>query len=95
MSGDLSRIFWNVFVIDKRCKGPNLVNILEVSEMIQKVLEYVRGTTLAIFGLIKTRKKRNAFLKTKKTTTPPKMFAEFWALLDPRFGPQRSDGPTT
>ncbi len=33
----------------KRCQGPDLVKMLEVPEMFQKVLEYVRESKFAIW----------------------------------------------
>ena len=35
--------FLGILVIIKRCERPDLVKCLEVPEIIQKVLEYVRG----------------------------------------------------
>ena len=37
-----SCISWGILVINKGCKGPDLVNLLQVPKMIQKVLVYVR-----------------------------------------------------
>ena len=38
-----SCISWSNLVLKNKCKRPDLVNILEIPEIIQKVLEYVRG----------------------------------------------------
>ena len=38
------------FDVKTRCQGPDVVNILEVPRIFQKVLEYVRGPQLAILG---------------------------------------------
>ena len=39
---------WSVFVMNMGCKGPDLDDLLELPDMIQKVSEYVRGPKLAI-----------------------------------------------
>ena len=44
------------FEITKGCKGPDLVNTFEAPKMIQKVLEYVRESTLAIWESCKPQK---------------------------------------
>ena len=43
-----SCIFWIIFVINTGSEDPYLVDVLEVPEIIQKVLEYVRESKLAI-----------------------------------------------
>ena len=43
-----SCIRWSISVINKGCKGPDLVIVFEVPEMVQKVLEYVWEPELAI-----------------------------------------------
>ena len=45
-----------VFVINTGCAGPDLVNILEVPKIMQRVLESIRNHQLAILGIIKTPK---------------------------------------
>ena len=39
----ISYSFWSILVINEGCKGPDLVNILEVSKITQKVLEPIRN----------------------------------------------------
>ena len=57
-----------VFVINKGCKGPDLVNILEVPKMIQKVFEYVRGLKLAIWELLTFENPQNILRNQGKPT---------------------------
>ena len=38
----------SVFVINRGCKGPDVVDFLEISKMIQKALESIRKSQLAI-----------------------------------------------
>ena len=61
-----------MLVINTGFEGPDLVDFLEVPEIIQKVLQYVQESKLALIIILK---------KPKQTTTSPKRFPLIWALL--------------
>ena len=62
-------------MINTGCKKPDLVNILEVPEVIQKVLEYVRESKLAIIKQLKNLEQTKNRLRNS--------FAVFWAYFRP------------
>ena len=57
---------WGISVINNWLRGRYLVTFLEVPEMFQKVLEYVRESRLAIWEELRTPQKTNDKQKTKK-----------------------------
>ena len=51
--GSICFLYFQIFlVIKKGCKGPDLVNILEVPKMIQKSIGICPGTLISHFGII-------------------------------------------
>ena len=82
-------ICWSTFVINTGPGGPYFVDFLEVPKMIQRILQYVRMSKLAILEKNPPPPPNKYINKPSKTKTLPKMFAVFGALLDPVLGPKR------
>ena len=53
-------------MINTGSEGPDLVDFLEVPEIIQEVLQYVRESRLAIFGMIRHPPKPQTYLNKKQ-----------------------------
>ena len=68
-------------------EGPSLVDFLEVSELIRKVLQYDRKSTLAIWEELKPPKTFIIMLKNQENKHIAEIRCRILGPIRPRFGP--------